>query len=472
MTPYGRLPAAALHAALLLSVSALPGLAQRGGAVSHVTVINPETGQRLADRTVVWREGRITAVGRAGRVRIPAGMQVLNARGMYLIPGLWDMHAHVVQSTDTAVQGRIFRTLVANGVTGVRDMGSFLDTLVAVRRLISTGRIQFHPRLVAAGPLLDGPRFRWSQAIAWHVTSAEEGREAVDSLKRAGVDFVKVYTSLPRAAFLAIVDQAKRQGLPVAGHIPTSVSAVDASTVGQVSFEHNGMWVYDGCVSDATTRINNALARWTREGFAAWYAERRAFHAARNVAACASVYETFRRNGTWMVPTIVNELKDGRALAREAYTHLDSASAKACENTVQTIEAVPDTLRTGFYADFLREIGELHRAGIPILAGTDLPNPCLAPGFSLHDELEELTAAGLSNAQALAAATVGPARFFGAQDSLGTVAVRHVADLVLLEADPLLNIRNTKRIRAVVQSGRLFNRRELDAFVAETRRRP
>jgi imidazolonepropionase-like amidohydrolase len=306
--------------------------------------------------------------------------------------------------------------------------------------------------------------------MGWNITNVGEARAAVDSLKRAGVDFVKVYTSLPRDAFFSVVEEANRQGLPVAGHIPTGVSAAEASAAGQVSFEHNGMWVYDGCVADAATRINNALSRWTREGFAAWYAERRAFHASRDAAACTAAYRAFRTNGTWMVPTIVNELKDGRAIGREAFAHLDSASALACENTVRMIEAVPHTIRTGFYSDFAQEIGELHRAHLPLLAGTDLGNPCLAPGFSLHDELSELVAAGLSNAEALAAATVGPARFLRASDSLGSVALGQVADLVLLEADPLLDIRHTKRIRAVVLSGKLFTRPELDAFLAETRR--
>ena len=192
-------------------------------------------------------------------------------------------------------------------------MGGYLDTLIAVKALIARGEFAAVPRLVAAGPLLDGPRFRWSNPIAWHVEGAGGARIAVDSLKRSGVDFIKVYGSLPRQAYFAVAAEAKRAGLRFAGHVPTSIGATEASNAGQASFEHNGMWVSDGCVDDAATRINAALTRWTQEGYGAWFTERRAFHAARDAARCSSLRELFRTNGTWMVPTIV-----GRTQGRSA----------------------------------------------------------------------------------------------------------------------------------------------------------
>jgi imidazolonepropionase-like amidohydrolase len=172
-----------------------------------------------------------------------------------------------------------------------------------------------------------------------------------------------------------------------------------------------------------------------------------------------------------MVPTIVNEVKDRRALARPAFAYLDSAQRKSCEGTVASIEGVADTLRDGLFHDFLSEIGEVHRAGIGILAGTDVPNPCLAPGFSLHDELGELVAAGLSPRAALAAATISPARFLRATDSLGTVSPGKLADLVLLDGDPLIDIGNSRRIRAVFLDGSLFTRAELDTMLVDSKPR-
>jgi hypothetical protein len=231
------------------------------------------------------------------------------------------------------------------------------------------------------------------------------------------------------------------------------------------------MSVSDGCVADAPNRISAALNRWTREGYAAWYSDRRAYHAARDSSRCADLRRTFRRNDTWMVPTIVNEVKDGRALARPGFAYLDSTQRQSCERTVASIEGVDDTLRNGVFRDFLSEIGELHRAGIGILAGTDVPNPCLAPGFSLHDELRELVAAGLSTRAALAAATISPARFLRATDSLGTVSPGKLADLVLLDGDPLIDIGNSRRIRAVFLDGRLFTRAELDTMLVDSKPR-
>jgi imidazolonepropionase-like amidohydrolase len=278
-----------------------------------------------------------------------------------------------------------------------------------------------------------------------------------------------VYTSLPRDAYFAIAAETRRRGLPFAGHLPTSVSAAEAANAGQASIEHNGMWLSDGCVDEAGSRINAALSRWTREGYTAWYAERRAFHAARDSVRCAALRAVFRANGTWMTPTIVLEIKDRGAFTRPAFQYLDQVGQDACTGTVSSIEEVPDTLRQGFFADFRSEVAELRRERIGILAGTDLPNPCLAPGFSLHDELQALVHSGFTPREALAAATINPAAFLGLTDSLGTIAKGKAADLVLLDADPLVDIANTTRIRAVIANGRPFVRAELDALLAQAK---
>ena len=434
-------------------------------AITNVTIVRVEDGSRLPDQTVLVLGNRIVAVGASKSISVPARARRVDGRGAFLIPGLWDMHVHAIRTSSPTIQGSIFGLFIANGVTGVRDMGGYLDTLIAVEALIARGEFGAVPRLMAAGPLLDGPKFRWSHPIAWHLESAADARTAVDSLKRAGVDFLKIYGSLSRDAYFAVTAEARRAGLSFAGHIPTGVSAAEASTAGQASFEHNDMWVSGGCVDDAATRVNTALTRWTREGYGAWFTERRAFHAARDAARCLKLQELFRKNGTRIVPTIVNEVKDHRVFMRPAFRYLDEEGKRACKATVASIEQGPDSLREGFYADFRAEVQELRQAGIAILAGTDVPNPCLTPGFSLHDELEELVLAGLTPREALAAATIGPAAFLGLSDSLGTIAPGMVADLVLLDADPLVKVGNTTRIRAVFANGRPFGRRELDAML-------
>jgi hypothetical protein len=456
-----------LGAALLVVLSAPASQAQSPElAITNTTVVRVADGALIPDQTIVIRGNRIAEVGSSRTTRFAKSATVVDGRGAFVIPGLWDMHVHAIRTTDVAAQSRIFGLFVANGVTGVRDMGSVFDTLLAVRPRILRGDFGIAPRMVVAGPLLDGPRFRWSQRQSWHVVTADEARRAVDSLANARVDFLKPYSTLPREAYFAVVDQARRRGLRFGGHIPATVTALEASNAGQSSFEHNGMNVYDGCVDDAATRISSALGRWTREGYSAWYAERRSFHAARDSVRCASLLRTFRDNGTWMVPTVVNELKDSRALKRAAFAYLDSASRAACQGTVDMIAAVPDTLRLGFYDDFRREIAGLHASGLGILAGTDMPNPCLVAGFSLHDEIEELAAAGLSNRDALAAATINPARYLNATDSLGSIAAGMLADLVVLDANPLIDLANLRRIRAVVTDGRLLRRPTLDSLLA------
>lgn len=453
-----------LCAAMLVVACDLPSQHAPPVALTNVTVIRPSDGTRRAGMTVIWERNRIVAVSPSARTTVQRGVRRIDGTGRFVIPGLWDMHVHAVLSTDTAKQGRLFRMFLANGVTGVRDMGSYLDTLLAVRRLIRRGLLDA-PRLVAAGPLIDGPQFQWSQPISWHVSNAAEARAAVDSLSGVGVDFLKVYTSVSRDAFVALADEARRRGLPLVGHIPSSIDARLAAELGMKSIEHNGMWVSDVCVPNARSRINNALGRWGREGFEAWYAERRAFHAARDSVACKDLHALFRRQQVWMVPTMVNELKDERSLMSEAFAALDESGKDGCKATIASITAVPDTLLRGFFGDFVSEVSELHHAAVPLLAGTDMPNACLAAGYSLHDELAALVSAGLTASEALAAATSGAAEFLGLSNTTGSIDVGKSADMVILDKDPLLNIHNTRSIHSVVVGGRVYARPQLDSFL-------
>ena len=439
-------------------------------AITNVTILDVARGGRAPGQTVLIRDGRITQTGPAQRVTVPHNARLLEGRGKFLMPGLWDMHVHAMQSSNPAVQQRVFDLFVANGVTGIRDMGSDLDSLLAIRKQLAAGVYGAAPRVVAAGPLLDGPRFRWSQTIAWHITNADEAHRAVDSLTRVGVDFLKIYGSLPRAAFFAIADEARRVGLPIAGHIPLSVTSAEATAAGQISIEHNGMSVTDVCVDSAGPRMERALNRWTREGYAAWYAARRKYVRSRDTRRCAAHYATLRAQGTYVVPTIVLELRDRRAITSPAFRFLDAPGRAACESTVASIMGVPDSLRHGFVDDFLRDVREQQAAGVPMLAGTDLANACLVPGISLHDELAALVSAGLTPRDALVAATTAPAAFLERNDVQGRVATGQMADLVLLDADPLVDISNTRRIQAVIANGRAFDRVVLDSMLARATR--
>jgi imidazolonepropionase-like amidohydrolase len=468
----------ALLALALAAAAADPGTF----AIRQVTVIDVENGQRLGDRTVVVAEGRIRAVGPSGRVRLPAGARVVEGRGRYLIPGLWDMHTHVCNDSDT------YRTapslLIAHGVTGVRDMAGPLRDVLLWREETRAGRL-LGPRAVVSGPLIDGAPPATDGDIT--VRSVEEGRRAVDSLANAGVDFIKAYEMLRPDTYAAIVDQAHRRHLPVAGHLPLAVDAFEASALGVVSFEHLRNLELacsrhaDSLRAARIATLDSSLALPGRSVRSqVLNAQRPIAMDSEDPARRDSLFRALAKNGTWQVPTLFLDevaltLADSvamqRVLAAEPYVSKEVADWWRQQRAGFLAAPAESRERAQRHARWLRDyVPRLRDAGVGILAGTDMPNLLTAAGFSLHEELRTLRDAGLSNLEALRSATIAPARFLGALDSLGTVERGKVADLVLLDADPLADIGNTSRIRAVVVRGRLLERADLDRLLAGARR--
>lgn len=429
-------------------------------ALVGVNVIPMTRDTVLRGQTVLIRGGQIARIGPASAVAVPVGVRTIDAGGGYLVPGLWDMHVHTLSQSEA-----FFPLFIAHGVTGVRDMGGYLDSLRAVCARLAQG-LAPAPRLFAAGPLLDGPHQRWSHAIAWHLETPEQARAAVDSLARAGVDFVKVYASLSPRVYDAVAAAARAHRLPFAGHVPLSVSAAAASDAGQASLEHGGLDITVGdCAPDARARAMALLGVWSRDGYGPYLQGKLALIGDRDPECAAELYARYRRNGTHVVPTMVNELKDSATVDWASLQYADSASRDACVGTVEGFYQADERTRRDYYAAYVRDVGALHRAGVPLLAGTDVPNPCVIAGASLHTELERLVQAGLTPYQALRSATADASRFLGVGDSLGIVAEGAAADLVLLDANPLKDIRNTRRIRLVVRGGTVYDRAALDSLL-------
>jgi imidazolonepropionase-like amidohydrolase len=435
-------------------------------AITGVTVIDATGVPARPGMTVVVTGDRITAVGKSGEVRVPEGARGVDGEGKYLIPGLWDMHVHTAASSYLALY-------LANGVTGVRDMHAMdPDAVLGMRRQVQQGKEPGGPRIVAAGPLVDGPKPLVPAALV--AADAEQGREVVRKLKGMGADFVKVYTKLPRDAYLAIVDEAKKQGLPVAGHVPESVSAAEASDLGQKSIEHLSGVVL--ACSDREDELRReavaALAKADNQDVMGLVG-RIHFRAADGFSdeRARALYARFVRNGTWQVPTLtvlrgMASLDDPQFTADPRLKYLPPVFRSWWSSQKPTPEAA--AAMKGWHRRSAGLVRAMHRAGVPILAGTDTPNPFVFPGFSLHDELALLVAeGGLTPLEALQAATRGPARFLGREKDLGTVEPGKLADLVLLDADPLADIHNTTRIAAVVANGRLLPRDRLDRMLAE-----
>ncbi|MEP6507852.1 MAG: hypothetical protein ABJC63_06455, partial [Gemmatimonadales bacterium] len=225
-------------------------------AITHVTVIDVETGARQFDQTVLIQGNRIIRVGLTTQVRVPANATMVDGPGKFLIPGLWDMHVHTVVEEDYR---SFFPLFVANGITGVRDMWGDLALARDLRHRMVGGTL-LGPRLVVAGNLVDGSPPTWPGAT--EVTSPDEGRAVVDSLFNVGAAFIKVYSRLPADAFFAIASRARELHIPFAGHVPFAVRAADAAAAGQRSMEHL-YGVIEGCSSaeGATIEVMRAKAR-------------------------------------------------------------------------------------------------------------------------------------------------------------------------------------------------------------------
>jgi imidazolonepropionase-like amidohydrolase len=446
--------------------------------LTHATVIDMTGAPAKPDMTVLIKDNRIAELGRTGEVQIPQGAQVIDATGKFLIPGLWDMHVHILfllrRMPDT------FSPLfIANGVTSVRDMHGDLELFKKWRAGTSQGT-QVRPRVVSASLIVDGPKPLWSESLA--VTSAEDGRKAVRELKTRGANFVKVYSLLPRAAFFAIADESKKQGLPLAGHVPISVTAAEASDAGLKSLEHL-LGVLLGCSSEEDRLRWQLMKEVVSSGYAQSVVMRRLFFAppeqiikTYDERKAASLFARFAGNGTRQVPTLV--VWRGEAFASDDTFRKDPRlrfvprpirESWLPQNSEQLKDLTPADVANlkKLYERYLELVGAMHRAGVEFMVGTDAPNPYVFPGFSVHDEMSLLVQAGLTPMQALQAATRNPAKYSGLDASLGTVERGKIADLVLLDANPLEDIGNSQKIAAVIFNGHLIRRQELNKLLTD-----
>lgn len=395
---------------------------------------------------------------------MPPNARIIDATGRYLIPGLWDMHVHSAFG-NWFPGGRevILPLFVANGVTGVRDMGGDIPVLSAWRSEIAAGTI-VGPRMVISGPMLDGyladgKSLRFPSSIA--VTSPDDAERAVRSLAAQHVDFIKVQSEVPRDAYLAAAAEAHRLGLPIVGHVPTRVRLSEVIDAGQASVEHL-MGLFEGC----STQEDKFIA-----GVGTMQMLLESYDAPR----CAALMKRLATARVWQCPTLawqrgetLLDLLDQQhqPLARYVPKSWRTGSWQRFTDEIMVdIRKDPLARRTEYWHRNLTMTGALHRAGVPLLAGTDAaPGVFIVPGFSLHDELAELVAAGLTPMEALQTATSNPARFLG-RDDIGAIAPGKVADLVLLDRDPVADIHNTTTIDAVVANGRLFDRAALDQLL-------
>jgi hypothetical protein len=419
-------------------------------AIEHVSVVDLDEGTILEDRTVLIAGDRIVDVQPSASVSLRAGMSRVDGQGRFLIPGLWDMHVHAHRDGRAAWHYPLY---LAHGITGVRDAGSFADSALYWRAQWSADGNA--PRVWWGSPPIDGsPKVL---SFGEEVTTPAGARAAARRFHQLGFDFLKVYDRLDSASHAALLDEARRLGIPVEGHVPLRLSPMAVVNAGQRTIEHLTLilescipgtldWVKADSTKDSMTllsdgRLASALGRY-------------------DAAQCQSLFAQLAARNVWQVPTLVQ--------MRGAFFVQDSAFAS--DSRLATIPATlreewesyrRDTPRSRLQAGaavFRRQlqlVGALHRAGVPLLAATDASNePWVFPGSSLHDELALFVEAGLTPLEALRTATRNPAHYRGEFHPL--IARGSRADLVLLSENPLTNIEHVRRVESVILRGRLL----------------
>jgi imidazolonepropionase-like amidohydrolase len=430
-------------------------------ALDHVTVI-PMAAQgpdELDDVTVVIRQGRIISVGPTGATVFPNGARHIDGRGKWLMPGLADMHVHTLNDRmarlylhDPSIRdgtldiGDLFALYLANGVTQILDLQSMSET-IGQKLDIEAGRV-LGPHLATAA-MIDGSPPSFPVGMLRVATTPEDGRQTVRDAQAEGYDFIKVYSRLDLDTFGAIVEQARQLNMRVVGHIPARGKGITGKFF-QPGYE---------LVAHA-----EEFAQQTDHP---------------DLNAIPSYVEMAKRNGSWLIATLTT---DDRIL--EETSHPETL------HTRPELQYLPLPLRsvvmdhnpyvaraTPAYIQLVGEIVAFNRqlvraftaAGIPVLTGTDSPVPGMVPGFALHDELEAMAAAGMTNKQVLEGSTRLACQWLRVDADRGTVETGKRADLLLLDADPLKDVANTRKIAGLILGGRYFSRSELDRMLQKTR---
>ncbi len=444
---------------------------------NHVTVIDVTGAPSKSDMTVIVTGNQISAIGKTGKVRVPKNSQIIDATGKFLIPGLWDMHVHLQEKTP-------FPLFIANGVLGVRHMGGNLKQVYEWREQVRQGKL-LAPRIVSCGVVADG-----ADDGDWSIETltAEQGRKTVSINKKQGADFIKVYDGVSREAYFALVEEAKRQRIPFAGHVPIAVTSFEASDAGQRSFEHLGniLGSSSSLPANEIERRANALVKPSGKPgdfshIPARIAERTKIELATyDKRKAEQLFARFVKNQTWQVPTleikrVLSYVDDGSFYNDPRMKYIPAAELESWkpENAFFLKYRTPEFIRVKklLYEKEFDLVREMHRAGVKFMLGTDIPAYYAYTGFIVHDELALFVQAGFTPLEALQTATINPAKFLGLEKSLGTVEKGKIADLVLLDANPLENIANTKKISAVVVGGRYLPKEKLEEMLRNTEAR-
>lgn len=436
---------------LLLSFVERPLCQSSGSDVSNMFVINDVTvidGTGKPERPhmrVVVRDGNIESVEQIQpNSKIPAGYKVIDGRGKFLIPGLWDVHVHLANLDEVAIP-----VLPAYGITSVRDMGGDVAQLKAWRSKIEKGEL-LGPRVKICGPMLEGKFDRKDLKDHWEILTPEQARSTVNKLADEGVDCIKMRNFASPETYFALVATARERNLPFGGHPPWGVDPIKASDAGQTTFEHGWYpWPWKDVSPEKKLEIEN----------------------------------TFRKNGSLVVPTLIT-WEINRLSAGAIVTIINDYDGKSDPR----LKLISPELRKNWLDGFqyikpqgpgspgwikaleahYEQVAEMHDHGVGIMTGTDLGATMVYPGASLHQEIKLLvTKCRFTPMDALLSATIIPAKYFKMEDRLGTIEKGKFADMVLLSASPLVDIGNIDKISGVMLNGKWLDRGALDKTISD-----
>lgn len=459
------------------------GFSNRSFAITGATVVDISNGSKNMFDILIEGE-RIKNIVPQGQLNISAKTHTVDATGQYVIPGLWDAHVHMTAWPEMRDQLAVL--YIANGITSVRDMGGRLEDILSFRARASE-EDAVAPRMWIAGPIVDGaPRITdggdHGPDMAVEVCTPEEAVALVDDLVAQGVNFIKPYEMLLPEVFKALVQRAQHyHHLPACGHLPIRMTIPEVLEVGQYDIQHLGgicagikydcsinskrlaadrRAVLDGCAHgesgvDLLIKILNSTEVTPEE---------------QDTDRIADLIQLFVEKGTWHTPTLIivaghRELKlTNDPFVTDTLRYLPESRRK---KVIEAQNSTADPIKLDQWRRWNFEVvGQMHAAGVKFLAGTDCPAfPDYTPAFCLHLELQAMVLAGLSPLEALQTATINPAQFFNITDDFGSIETGKFADLVLLERDPLLDIKNCRCISGVFSRGKFYDRQVLSELL-------
>ncbi|MBL7851823.1 MAG: amidohydrolase family protein [Cyclobacteriaceae bacterium] len=452
--------------------------------IQNITTVDPTDGPREA-QTVIIKDGKILRISPTAELRLSSKNQIVDGTGKFLIPGLWDAHVHFAYIE--ALAPRMFDLFLLYGITSVRDTGGEI-MFVKKWKDAALANPTDAPRVMIAGPLLDGMPNVYDGSDPGHPPlsigsgSVEALETLIHKLDSIGVDFLKAYEMLTPEQYYKLMEMAKRLGYKVTGHVPLSMDVIGASNAGLNSMEHMRN-LEISCASNAEELLIQRHAMLKKGKNLPGGELRSSIHAAQREVAVNNynekkadeIIQVLLKNQTWQIPTLTLNTSQARPPYtrpewQESFEYLPDTIRNQWKSYLEASSKEPASpFRQAYSTWMMNMAGKIHKAGVPMMAGTDTPIAFLTPGLSLHEELVSLVEAGLSTQEALKAATINPAIYFGIENELGSIRETQWADLLILSANPLEDIRNTQRIDAVIKQGKFFGKSELDSIKSRLR---